>query len=101
LVAGGAEEVAGVEVAFAPGFFGGLSQLPVVETRAQAAGDGLVLLGAVVVAEAVVGQTQCFREQPALAVVLVQERRNPGVPIPPCSRIFDSRSWKAINVRTV
>ena len=62
-----------MEVAFAPGFFGGLDELPVVEAGAEAAGDGLELLGAVVVAEAIVGEAQSFREHPAFAVVLGEE----------------------------
>lgn len=43
LVSGFAEEVAGVEVAFAPGFFGGLDKLPVEVAGAEAGGDGLRL----------------------------------------------------------
>lgn len=42
MVAVGAEEVAGVEVAFLPGFFGGLFQLPVVEAGAEVGADWLV-----------------------------------------------------------
>ena len=39
-----------MELAFAAAFAGGLGELPVVEAGAEAAGDGLVALGAVVVA---------------------------------------------------
>jgi hypothetical protein len=42
LVAGLAEQVAGVQVAFAPGFLRGLGQLPVIEAWTQAAGDRLM-----------------------------------------------------------
>ena len=45
-VAGFAEEVAHVEVAFAPGFVGGLGELPVVEARTEPAGHGLGVPGA-------------------------------------------------------
>ena len=44
--------------------------MPVVEAGAEAAGDRLRVAGAVVVAEAVVGEAQGLREQPAFAVVL-------------------------------
>ena len=80
-VASLAEQVAGVQVTFAPGFLGRLCELPVVKARAQAAGDRLVVLGALVVAEAVVGQTQRFGQQPALAVVLGKERGNAGITV--------------------
>lgn len=62
-----------MEVAFAPGFLGGLDELPVVEAGAEAAGDGLELLGAVVVAEAIVGKAQSFWGHPAFAVILGEE----------------------------
>ncbi len=39
-----AEEVAGVEVALAPGLLGVLLELPVIETGTEAAGDRLMLL---------------------------------------------------------
>ena len=68
------EQVAGVQVAFAPGFVGALDELPVVEARAEAAGDRLRLTGALVVAEAVVGEAQGLWEQPTFAVVLGEER---------------------------
>ena len=68
------QQVAGVQVAFAPGFVGALDELPVVEARAETAGDRLGLTGALVVAEAVVGEAQGLREHPALAVVLGEER---------------------------
>ena len=50
-----AEEVAGVEVGFGPGFFGGLGELPVVEAGAEFGGDGLVFCRTVVMAQVVVG----------------------------------------------
>ena len=68
-----AEEVAGVQVAFAPGLVRTLGKLPVVEAGAEAAGDGLRVVGALVVAEAVIGEAEGFREQPAFAVVLGEE----------------------------
>ena len=40
-----------MEVALAPRLLGALGELPVVEPRAEAAGDGLMFLRAVVVAE--------------------------------------------------
>ena len=69
----GAEEVAGVQVAFAPGLVRAPGKLPVVEAGAEAAGDGLRVLGALVVTEAVVGEAQGLREHPAFAVVLGEE----------------------------
>ena len=69
----GAEEVAGVQVAFAPGLVRAPGKLPVVEAGAEAAGDGLRVVGALVVAEAVIGEAQGFREHPAFAVVLGEE----------------------------
>ena len=69
----GAEEVAGVQVAFAPGFLRAPGKLPVVEAGAEAAGDGLGVSGALVVAEAVVGEAHGLREHPAFAVVLGEE----------------------------
>ena len=63
-----------MQVAFTPRFVGALDELPIVEAGAKAAGHGLGLAGAVVVAEAVVGQTQGLRQHPAFAVVLVEER---------------------------
>jgi hypothetical protein len=66
-------QVAGVDLALAPGLFRGLGELPVVEAGAEAFGDGLGVLGAVVVAEVVVGQTQGLGEHPALAVVAGEE----------------------------
>ena len=68
-----AEEVPGVEVAFPPGLAGTLDKLPVVETRAEAACDRLRVSGAIVMAEAVVGEAQGLGEHPAFAVVLGEE----------------------------
>ena len=70
LVGGGSEEVAGVEVAFAPGFFGVLIELPIVEPGAKALANRLMLLGAIVEPQAVIRQSQCLRQLPTLAVVL-------------------------------
>ena len=67
----GAEEVAGVQVAFAPGFLRAPGKLPVVEAGAETAGVGVS--GALVVAEAVVGEAQGIREHPAFTVVLGEE----------------------------
>ena len=77
-----AEEVAGVEVGFAVGLFGGLGELPVEEAGAETGGDGLGVAGAVVVAEAVVGEAEGFGEEPAFAVVLIEE----GFRCPACGR---------------
>jgi len=78
------EEVAGVEVGLLPGFFGGLGELPVVEAGAEFAGDGLVLSGAVVVAEAVVGEAEGLGEEPAFAVVLAHEGLGAGFDVAGC-----------------
>jgi hypothetical protein len=53
-VPGFTKEVASVEVALAPRFFSGLGELPVVISEADAASDGLVLLGSLVVTEPIV-----------------------------------------------
>ena len=73
-----AEEVAGVEMGFTVGFFWGLCELPVVEAGAEFAGYGLVVLGAVVVTEVVVGEAEGFGEVPAFAVVLGHEGLDAG-----------------------
>ena len=44
------KQIAGVEAAFTGALLGGLGELPVVEAGAEGAGDGFVVLGAVVVA---------------------------------------------------
>ena len=54
LVAGGAEEVAGVEVALSPGFFGRLLKLPVVEPRPKALTHRLILPRSIVVTQSVI-----------------------------------------------
>lgn len=82
LVAGFAEEVAGVEMAFAPGLFGGLGQLPVVEAGTEALADGLGVLGAFVVSEPVVGESEGLRQHPALAIVLAAKGVDAGLRIP-------------------
>ena len=69
LVAFGAEEVAGVEVAFLPGFFGGLFELPVVEAGAEAGSDRLVFVRPLVVTQTIIRQPQCRRQMPAFAIV--------------------------------
>lgn len=70
-----------MEVAFAPGFLRGLGQLPVAEAGAKAGGYGLGMLRPVVVAEAVVGKSKGFREQPAFAIVLIQEGFDTLLPV--------------------
>ena len=59
--------------ALTPRFVRALRELPVVEAGAEAARNGLMVFGAVIVAEAVVGETERFGEQPAFTVVLVEE----------------------------
>ena len=54
LVAGGAEEVAGVEVALLPGFFGRLLKLPVVEPRPKALPHRLILPRSIGVTQSVI-----------------------------------------------
>ena len=63
-----------MEAALTPGFLGALAELPVVESRAEASSNGLVFLGAIVVSETVVREAKGFREHPAIAVVLANER---------------------------
>jgi len=70
-----------MEAALAPGFFRSLSELPVVETGAETGGNRLRMFRTLVVAEAVVSEAQGFGEQPALAIVLVQEGLNAFLPI--------------------
>ncbi len=61
-----------MEVAFLPALFGALGELPVEKAGPKSAGHGLVLLGAFVVAEAVVGEAEGVWDEPAFAVVLGQ-----------------------------
>ena len=70
-----------MEVALPPRFLGALRELPIVEARAEAAGNGLVLLGAFIVTEAIVCKAQGLWEHPALAVVLREERLDPLLPV--------------------
>ena len=71
--ASGAEQVTSVEVALAARFVYLLCELPVVESRTEATCNGLGMICAIVVAEAVVGETQDLRKHPAFAVVLGKE----------------------------
>jgi hypothetical protein len=57
-----------MQVALSPGFLGALRELPVVEARAEAAGDGLRVLGALIVAKSIVGKAQGLGEHPKGAV---------------------------------
>ena len=70
-----------MKAAFAPGFLGGLGELPVVEAGAKTAGDGLGLLRPLVVTEAVVREAQGFGKHPALSVVLVEEGLDAVLPV--------------------
>ena len=63
-------------MAFAPGFLPALDELPVVEARAEAARDGLWVLGSFVFSKAVISEAQRFREHPTFAAVLVDEGFN-------------------------
>ena len=67
------EQVAGVKPALTLRFVGALRELPVVEAGAEAARNGSMVFGAVVVTEAVVGETERFGEQPAFTFVLSEE----------------------------
>ena len=58
LVALGTEEVADVETAFLPGFFGGLLKLPVVEARTEAGSNWLVFVRSFVMAKSAIRQPQ-------------------------------------------
>ena len=69
-VGAGAKQVARVEMAFASRLVRALNELPVVESGTKAARDPLWVLGAVVVAETVVGEAHGFGEHPPLTVVL-------------------------------
>ncbi len=62
-----------MEVAFPPGFFRTLGELPVVEPGAEAACHRLMFFCPIIVTQTVVGQPQGFGEHPPFAVVLVQE----------------------------
>jgi len=68
-------------MALTPGFLGVLGELPIVEAGAEAGGNRLLLLRPFVVAEAVVGKSKGFREQPAFAIVLVQEGLDAFFPV--------------------
>ena len=46
-----------MQVAFAPGLFGILNQLPVVEPRTETTCDGLWVLGSIIMAEGIVGKS--------------------------------------------
>lgn len=70
-------ELAGVGFAFGPGLGGVFFELPVEEAGAEAAGDGLGVLGALVVAEVVVGEAEGFGELPAVAVRAGEEGVEP------------------------
>ena len=50
LVARLTQEIAGVEMAFAPRFLGGLGKLPVIETGAESTGNRLGMLRPLVMA---------------------------------------------------
>src|SRR5687768_11032730 len=56
-----------------PGFLDALLELPGQEARPESGRHRLMLLRAVVVTEAVVGEAKCFRDHPAFAIVLVQK----------------------------
>ena len=99
LVAFGAEEVAGVEVAFLPGFFGGLFELPVVEAGAEAGSDRLVFVRPLVVPQTIVRQPQCLRQLPTFAVVPTKAGINSQryVPVPrvnPHNKIRKRNKWQ-------
>ena len=55
--------------AFLPGSLHILVQLPVVEARSEAAGNRLVFLGAVIMAEAVISEPERLGDHPAFAVI--------------------------------
>lgn len=63
--------------ALGPALLDGLRELPGEEALAEAGGDGLRLAGAVVVAEAEVGEAERLGEHPAVAVVRVAEGGDP------------------------
>jgi hypothetical protein len=66
-------ELGGVGFAFGPALGGVFGELPVEEAGTETAGDGLGLQGAVVVAEAVVGEAEGCGELPTVAVRAGQE----------------------------
>lgn len=67
--------------ALGPALLGCLRKLPVEKAWTEAARDGLFLLGAVVVPEAVVSEPEHLREHPALAAVQRRERGDARVTV--------------------
>ena len=70
-----------MEMALAPGFLGELGKLPVIETGTEAAGDRLRKFSPLVMAKSVIGKSQRLGQQPAFAVVLVQESLDALLPV--------------------
>jgi len=70
-----------VEVALAPELVWGLGERPVVERGSDAAGDGLGFPGAVVMAEAVVGEAEGLGEHSAFAAVVGEESLDAAVAV--------------------
>ncbi len=50
------QEISGVEMAFAPGFLGGLGKLPVIEAGTEAACNGLRMFRPLVMAKSIIGK---------------------------------------------
>ena len=97
----GAEEVAGVQVAFAPGLVRAPGKLPVVEAGAEAAGDGLRVVRR---ARRDRGRNRARHRasgsiQPSPSF-WARKSSMPCSRSPPAASIFASRSWKAMRVRT-
>ena len=65
-------------------FLGWLRELPVVEAGTEFGGDRLVSSRAIVVAEVVVGETDGFGDEPALALVLRHEGLDSGFAVAAC-----------------
>ena len=72
-VASGAEQVAGVEVAFVDCPVRRLGELPVVESGTEPPCHDLRMPRAVIIPEPVFGEAQRLRKEPAVAVVLTKE----------------------------
>ena len=72
-----AQKVARMQVALSSILLGALGELPIAESWTETAGDGLMVLSAVVMAQSVIGQAKGFGKQPAFAAVLGKESSYP------------------------
>ena len=75
------QKVARMQVALSSILLGALGELPIAESWTETAGDGLMVRGAVVMAQSVIGQAKGFWKQPAFAAVLGKESSYPFVAV--------------------